>query len=253
MTPEISCVIPAYENLDLLTKCLASVVAQRDVAMEIIVTDDSHSTGVADFMAGRLGPGVTARYLDGPRSGNPVENWNAGLAAARAPLSLLIHHDEWLIDPLYLRKAIDALNRTGAAASMAGVKVTGVDRPSRFSLVAPIAGRLWGAARLLPAINWIGPTAAFVFRAGHRFDPALVQLADVELYGRVLKTGPLVRLPGVAVGSLGHHRAQITASIDPRAVARRELAMLAARTPPGVSPLARALCGAILTLRSSGD
>ncbi len=252
MTLEISCVIPAYENLDLLTRCLDSVVAQQDVEMEIIVTDDSRSTSVADFVAGRPDSSAVARYLKGSRSGNPVQNWNAGLAAARAPLNLLIHHDEWLIEPLYLRNAIDALKRTGAAATLAGVKVTGVDRPSRFALVAPIAGRLWGAARLLPAINWIGPTATFVFRAGHRFDPALVQLADVEFYARVLESGPLVRLPGVAVGSLGHHRAQITAGIDPRSVARRELAMLAARTPPGVSPLASGLCRAILTLRSSG-
>jgi glycosyltransferase involved in cell wall biosynthesis len=250
MTPEISCVIPAYENLDLLTKCLASVVAQRDVAMEIIVTDDSRSPAVADFMADTPGSTVIARYLKGPRSGNPVENWNAGLAAARAPLNLLIHHDEWLIEPRYLRKAVDALNRTGAAASLAGVTVKGVDRASRFGLVAPIAGRRWGAARLLPAINWIGPTAVFVFRSGHRFDPALVQLADVEFYGRVLRTGPLVRLPGVAVGSLGHHDAQITARIDPRVQALRELAMLAARTPPGVSPLAYALCRAMLNFRS---
>ncbi len=252
MTPEISCVIPAYENLDLLTKCLASVVAQRDVAMEIIVTDDSRSTAVADFVAGRPGSTAAARYLRGPRSGNPVENWNAGLAAARAPLNLLIHHDEWLIDPLYLRKAVDALNRTGAAATLAGVKVTGVDRASRFGLVAPIAGRLWGAARLLPAINWIGPTAAFVFRAGHRFHPALVQLADVEFYGRVLESGSLVRLPGIAVGSLGHHDAQITARIDPKTQARWELAMLAARTPPGVSPLAHTLCRVLLNFRSDG-
>ena len=253
MTPEISCVIPAYENLHLLTKCLDSVVAQRDVAMEIIVTDDSGSTGVADFMAGRPESAAAARYLKGPRSGNPVENWNAGLAAARAPLHLLIHHDEWLTDPLYLRRAVDALNRTGVAAALGGVRVTGLDRPSRFGLVAPIAGRLWGARHLLPSINWIGPTAVFVFRHGHRFDPALVQLADVELYSRVLKTGPLVRLPGVAVGSLGHHPAQITARIDPRRRAREELAMLAARSPPGVSSLAHAVCRAILVLRSDAN
>ena len=34
---EISCVIPAFENLDLFARCLASVVAQKGADLEIIV------------------------------------------------------------------------------------------------------------------------------------------------------------------------------------------------------------------------
>ena len=248
--PEITCVIPAHERLDLAARCVTSVAAQRDVAVEIIVTDDSRSALIGDFVAAMAGGPPAVRYGVGPRTGVAVDNWNAGLALARAPLVLLVHQDEFLFDPLYLRRAVDALNRTGAAATRAGVKVIGVDRPSRFGLVSPVVSRMPGARRLLPLINWIGPTAAFVFRNGHRFDPALVQLADVEFYGRVLDTGPLVRLPGVSVGSLGHHDGQITARIDPIAQALREIALLAARTPPGLSAPEKALFTAALTLRT---
>ena len=186
--PEISCVIPTYERADLVARCLTSVAAQRDVTAEIIVTDDSASS-VVSGLAAALAPLLpTLRFLAGPRTGNPIDNWNAGLDQARAPLQVLIHQDEFLIDPLYFRRAIDALDRTPAAAALAGVAVIGVDRPSRFGLVAPLAGRVRGARRLLPLINWIGPTATFVFRAGPRFEPGLVQLADVEFYGRVLQT-----------------------------------------------------------------
>ena len=247
--PEISCVIPAYERLDLVTRCLTSVAAQKDVGLEIIVTDDSPSSGIGEFIANMGPPPPAVRYRAGPKTGNPVDNWNAGLEQARAPLHLLIHQDEFLVDPHYLRRAIDALDRTGSAAAKAGVAVIGVNRPSRFALVAPIAGRLWGAQFLLPLINWIGPTAAFVFRAGHRFDPALIQLADVEFYGRVLETGPMVRLPGVSVGSLGHHDGQITARIDPTREALKEIALLASRTPPSISPVANVLFSAALRLR----
>jgi glycosyltransferase involved in cell wall biosynthesis len=248
--PDISCVIPAFENPALLERCLRSVLAQRNVSMEVIVSDDSASPQVADVVRAVSDSAAPVRYLAGPRSGNPVENWNAGLAAARAPLHLLIHHDEHLLDPGYLGMAVDALQRTGAGAAMAGTRVTAVDRPSRFALVSPIASRVWGRRHLLPALNWIGPTAAFTFRAGHRFDPTLVQLVDVEFYARVLQTGALVRLPGVSVGSLGHHGAQITARIDPKALAREELDRLAARRPAGVTPWARALCSALIALRS---
>jgi glycosyltransferase involved in cell wall biosynthesis len=246
--PEISCVIPTYERTDLVARCLTSVTAQRGIAVEIIVTDDSRSSGIRDLVAA-LAPFTPAvRFVEGPRTGDPIDNWNAGLEEARAPLCVLVHQDEFLVDPLYLRRATDALNRSGAAA-LAGVAVIGVDRPSRFALVAPIAGRLPGARRLLPLINWIGPTAAFVFRTGPRFDPALVQLADVEFYGRVLRTGRGVRLPGVSVGSLGHHDGQISTRIDPGREALKELALLASRRPPTISGLEHAAFSVALRLR----
>jgi glycosyltransferase involved in cell wall biosynthesis len=247
--PEISCVIPTHERPDLVARCLLSLAAQRQATPEIIVTDDSRSPAIRDLVAALASFTPPVRFLDGARTGNPVDNWNAGLVEARAPLQVLIHQDEFLVDPLYLRRAIDALAGTAAAASVAGVAVIGVNRPSRFARVAPLAGRLWRARRLLPLINWIGPTAAFVFRAGPRFDPSLVQLADVEFYGRVLETGPLVRLPGVAIGSLGHHDGQITARIDPLSQAVTELALLASRRPPAISPLEHAAFTAALRLR----
>ena len=248
--PQISCVIPAYEAVDLVAACLASIADQRGVDLEIILTDDSRSAAARARLGDLCAAAPNARYIAGARTGNPLENWNAGLAAARAPLVLMIHQDERLIDPHYLRRAVDLMRRPGVAAVRAGTQVTGVDRPSRFALASAMVGRLPGAARILPAINWIGPTAAFVFRAGHRFDPSLVQLADVEFYGRVLKTGALARLSGVQVASLGHHGDQITARIDPIALTRQELATLCARRPPRYGRLERLACEAALRLRS---
>ena len=249
--PSISCVIPTYENETLVAHCLASVAAQRDVAAEIILTDDSRSDRIAAMVAARFADTPGLRRVEGPRSGNPVDNWNAGLAAARAPLAVVVHQDESLIDPLYLSRAVAGLDRTRVVACVAGVRVLGGARGSRFGLIAPIAGRAPGARALLPMINWIGPTAAFVFRTGARFDPALVQLADVEFYGRVLARGGFVRLAGRSVESLGRHPDQISARIDGRALAVAEIDLLAARRPPPFSPLAYAVYRAALTLRAA--
>jgi glycosyltransferase involved in cell wall biosynthesis len=243
-------VIPTFETLDLAARCIESVVAQQAVDLDIVVTDDSRTAAIRDLIQARPDLAARLRYRDGARTGNPVDNWNLGLDAATAPLRVLIHHDETLVDPLYLRRAVDAMTRTGAAALRAGVSVTGVERPSRFALVAPVARRLPGARNLLPLINWIGPTAAFVFRAGWRFDPALTQLVDVEFYGRVLRSGALTSLPGISVMSLGHHGEQISARIDAEALAIRELALLAGRDPPAVSPLARAAFSAMLRAKT---
>lgn len=247
---DVTCVIPAFERVDLLARCLASVAAQTGVSLEIIVTDDSGGSAVRDYVASIAKLYPQMRYVEGPRGGNPVDNWNLGLDLGRGDFSLLVHHDEFLVDPDYLRRAVERLRRTGAPAAVGGVRVTGVTRPSRFALAGVLARGLGRPRWLLPALNWIGPTAAFVFRAGPRFDRTLVQLVDVEFYGRVLGGGRLEILEGVCVGSLGHHDGQITAGIDPGAAARRELRELRRRRPPAMGVIGFAACDAVLGLRS---
>ena len=217
--------MPAYEQPELLVRCLTSVAAQRRVRAEIIVADDSASAVVAERLAAAAIPGV--RYVDGARSGNPVDNWNFGLAQARADTCILVHHDEFLIDPTYLRRAVDAFADPGIEAVIGPATVTGVNRRSRFALAARIGRAVGRPAWILPTLNWIGPTAAFVFRRGPLFNPTLVQLVDVDFYRRVLGAGRAAMLDGVCVGSLGHHGAQITASIDPRRAARAEIGRVA--------------------------
>jgi glycosyltransferase involved in cell wall biosynthesis len=223
--PEISCVVPAFGQPDLLERCLISIAAQRGVAIEIIVTDDSRTVTVRERVAALCIPDV--RYRDGARSGNPVNNWNLGLSQAAGRACVVVHQDEFLVDPTYLRRAVDALHDPKIAAVIGPTTVTGVNRRSRFALASRIGRAAGRPAWLLPTLNWIGPTAAFVFRRGPLFDPALVQLVDVDFYRRVLATGRAAVLDGDCVGSLGHHDAQITASIDPRRAARREIARLA--------------------------
>ena len=238
--PEISCVIPAFESLDLFAACLTSALAQAGVRMDIVVSDDSRSDRIRSYVADLARRGGEVTYLEGARTGNPVDNWNRGLAATRAPLRLLIHQDESLADPHYLRDAVRRFDDPKVAVVIGRTEVRGGLRPSRHETVAAVGRRLPGARRFLPLINWIGPTAAFVFRGDHRFDPALVQLADVEFYGRVLKAGRHVVLPGARVGSRGYHTEQITAAIDPVALALAELDALAARVPPAIGPLTHA-------------
>jgi glycosyltransferase involved in cell wall biosynthesis len=223
--PEITCVIPTFEQPDLLERCLRSVAAQTGVSTEIIVTDDSRHPAVRDRVAALALPEV--RYLHGARSGNPVDNWNLGLSQAQGRVGVLVHHDEFLIDQTYFRRAVDRLADPEIAAVIGRCRVKGVSRSSRFALATRIGRAAGGPAWILPTLNWIGPTAAFVFRRGPLFDPALVQLVDVDLYRRVLATGRAAMLDGDCVGSLGHHAAQITASIDPRQAARGEIAHLA--------------------------
>ncbi len=239
--PEISCIVPTFESVDLVSACLASIRAQTGVRAEIIVSDDSRTNRIRAHVSGAPDLHHAIRYFEGARTGNPVDNWNHGLARARAAFRVLIHQDESLVASDYLRDAVTRLAAPGVVAAVGRTVVEGGLRPSRHAAVAAIGRRLPAAPRFLPAINWIGPTAAFVFQGDHRFDPSLVQLVDVEFYMRVLKTGRHVVLPGPRVGSRGYHADQITARIDPVSLALQELDALAARTPPAIGPITHAV------------
>jgi glycosyltransferase involved in cell wall biosynthesis len=243
----MTCVIPAFENPELLSRCLTSVLAQDKPDLEIIVTDDSRTDAVRSLAADLARTHRGLQYMAGARSGNPVDNWNHGLSKAGGALCVLVHHDEYLSNPAYLRMAASALINPAVAAVVGRVRVA---PPSRFALGEAIAMGLGRPRWLLPAINWIGPTAAFVFRAGHRFDPTLVQLVDVEFYRRVMLTGKLEVLGGPDVGSLGRHVAAITAGIDPRALAMAELKRLSSRSDRAMTPFEYAIARAWWTIRS---
>jgi glycosyltransferase involved in cell wall biosynthesis len=248
MTHQISVVIPAYESDDLVRHALDSVIAQEDIEMEIIVSDDSTSPRVADLTATAASRHGAVRWIQGPRSGVAAENWNHGLSHARFSAKVVLHQDERYVDRRFLRRALDALARPGVAAAAGGVQVTGMTRASRFAMVAPLR-HVPGAKALLPIINWLGPTGAFVFVGDHRFDTTLVQFVDVEFYGRVLRHGRLASLAGVSVASLGHHPESITARIDGHALALAELKRLTVGAAPAISPFQHAVLLATLKAR----
>ena len=233
----VSCIIPTFLRLDLVTRCLHSVIAQRGVSLEIIITDDSPGPAIREAALGWACDDL--RYVEGPRTGNPVDNWNHGLAQATGEACVVIHQDEWFTDQDFLQRGVALLQKTGAAAVLGGVKVEGATRRSNFAVARRAATILGHPLWLLPLANWMGPTAAFIFRGvRHRFDPDLVQLVDIDFYRRVARDGPIAVLPGPAVGSLGHHDDQITARIDPLSAARKDLITLRDRVPPGISRMA---------------
>ena len=215
--PEISCVIPAYESIDLLSRCLMSVLTQESVHTEVLVCDDSYSQDVlrlVEFLATRY---KQLRYIRGTRSGNPVQNWNKGIDEARANYCVVIHHDEFLVDTKYLRKALDKLQTDDLSVVIGRCRVIGINRRSCFHsaqrLMLSVHAPLW----TLYATNWIGPTAVFVFKKLNnlRFNSYLIYLVDVDFYYRILVKVPTIELlEDISVVSIGHHSAQITDQCD---------------------------------------
>ena len=82
--PELTVVIPTYNQAALLERCLAALAAQDapEGAFEVVVVDDGSSDGTADLLARRAAAGGALRVLTHPNVG-PSRSRNRGIAAAR--------------------------------------------------------------------------------------------------------------------------------------------------------------------------
>lgn len=201
-----------------------SVLTQQEVELEVVITDDSRSSVISDFVALIKPSYPNVRYVAGARTGNPVENWNHGLDAARGRYCILVHHDEFLVDPLFLRDAV-ALLDGGKDVVVGKCAVIGIAKESKIALVSRLAALFRPPLWMLYAVNWMGPTASMVYANSpdRRFDLGLAYVVDVDFLVRLLSGAAVARIPRVVVGSVGHHAEQITAKMDVAAVHRREL------------------------------
>jgi cellulose synthase/poly-beta-1,6-N-acetylglucosamine synthase-like glycosyltransferase len=118
MPPVISVIIPHYDDLDNLTRCLALLAAQQFDAgrYEVIVADNNSRCGIAAVHARA---GDRARVVAAPEQGAGAAR-NAAVAAARGSLLAFIDSD-CLPAPDWLQRGVAALARgdiVGGAVSV---------------------------------------------------------------------------------------------------------------------------------------
>jgi GT2 family glycosyltransferase len=90
-------VIPAYNRAGQISRCLASVWAQRPLRPREVIVVDDHSTDETAAVAASLG----ARVIRHPENRGPAEARNTALAATDCEwLAFLDSDDEWLPDHL---------------------------------------------------------------------------------------------------------------------------------------------------------
>ena len=232
--PALSCVIPCYENLHLFSRCLASVLTQQDIDLEVIVSDDSRSAAIADYVASLQSSFPKLHYFPGPRSGNPVDNWNRGLDQAKGRYCVVVHHDEFFLNARVLARSVSELEGKGLGVAIGRAVVIG---PSRHGLTpTALLSRLpWWT---LLIVNWIGPTGCVVFERSDalRFDPGLVRAVDVEFYVRLFSTlRGVYRFDEATVGSVLHGE-QITAKIDSHRLHVEEVVAVSQDPALGLAP-----------------
>jgi rSAM/selenodomain-associated transferase 2 len=210
--PELSIIIPTLNEAENLPLLLADLVQQREVALEVVVSDggsvDSTCTIVKDFFAsGQL----SGSFVVGP-SGRGRQ-LNLGVGAAKADWLLFLHADSRIGDVLQLRKALDFIceyqqQQTGlmTAGRFSLEFDTRVDE-SRFGLFYYEAKARLGRPGCIHGDQGMLMTKACLQEAGS-FREDLPVMEDTSIAEVIRTSGQWLLLPGVIVTSARRFRVE---------------------------------------------
>ena len=202
---DVTVVIPSKNRRAMLARTLHSVLAQRDVDLQVVVVDDGGSDGTPAAVAG-LGDSRVSVVRHEVSKGVSAAR-NAGLQRARSPWVAFVDDDD-LWSPSKVRAQLDALAETPPAGwSCAGA--VHIDQHCRIvGAVTPLPET--DVADALLAGNQVpgGGSGTLVSRelavAVGGFDEALASLADWDFYIRLALAAPCASVPNYHIGYFIH-------------------------------------------------
>ncbi|MDJ0941611.1 MAG: glycosyltransferase family A protein [Woeseiaceae bacterium] len=114
----MSVIICTRNRRDLVTRAIDSVLAQEDVATEIIVVDDCSDDDTATLLADRYGERVKLVCLDENR--RVAFATNRGFAASSGDYIAMLGDDDYWSDPKKLRKQLDVFANSDTGLGVVG-------------------------------------------------------------------------------------------------------------------------------------
>jgi len=196
---DISVIIPTYHREEQLLEAIGSVLPQRDVALEIIVVDDSAEGSARTAVASVGDPRVQYIQRPEPSGGLPALARNDGAKLARGRYLYFLDDDDMLeSDTLaVMSRALDAAPAAGMA--FGAVEPFGNDaaelrkNQEYFSEARRIARRLRSArelsARLMFQTSMLVNSACMARRTAFflvgGYDSDIPVCEDADLYGRI--------------------------------------------------------------------
>lgn len=232
--PEISVVVPAYNARRWLGATLDSILAQQDVAIEVLVVDDGSNDGTADLVQEFEARDPRVRGLRTPvNCGGPAGPRNLGIEAARADWIALCDADDlWHPRKLGVQMAC-------ARASGAQLVCSAIEDFADGTTPASAIGRQLPAA---PPTRTLGLTALMLknriatssvlcrrdlVRAAGGFDTdrGLVAVEDYDLWLRLLAR-PEVEALRIDVPLVAYRRLTGSISANKGRQARKVLRVL---------------------------
>lgn len=230
ISPQVSVIIPAYNQARYLAEAIESALAQSFTDREIIVVDDG-STDHTAAIAKRFGNAIGYIYQENQGLASAR---NTGIRRARGELVALLDSDDaWLPNFLaeLVRLATVQPQRAVFYSGVCYMDAEGSPLPQRgaVAVLSPAAFR-----RKLLRSNFLVPSAILmrrqaVLEAG-LFDIRYRRLQDWELWVRMVRLG--YTFTGVAHGLVRYRIHQESLSTDPDGGERAALALAAKHVGP---------------------
>jgi len=244
----VTVIVPTRNRLAWLRQCLASVLDQQAVRLDLVVIDDASSDGTAAWLATQRDS-----RLRHERCPTPVERVvarNRGLALARGRFVMFLDDDDWL-QPQALQRLAGALARHADAVAAVGARRAvfeheGYERRDAHPRRKPHPRRIFD--ELL--FGWSAVSGQALYRTdrvravGGYEDPAVIPCEDRLLWLRLARLGPVVFVPETVV-NFRYHAGNLKRPTD----LQRRRDQVAHRV---IRRLPRAGRGAALRLRRSG-
>lgn len=208
MARSVSVVIPTYNRLHTLDRCLRSVLDQSHPADEIIVVDDGSTDGSADWIRYQH-PNV--QLIQQANRGVSAAR-NAGIQAAKSDwIALLDSDDEWLLKKI--EKQLAAIDRS-PETRLCHTEENWVYQGTPKAM--PAAYRKYGGwifEHCLPRCA-ISPSTALIHRelfdGVGLFNESLPACEDYDLWLRVCSRYPVTLVDAPLIAKHGGHEDQLS-------------------------------------------
>jgi|SRR5208283_1156157 len=240
MTLDVSVIIPTWNRRAMVLEAVASVLAQHDVACELIVVDDGSTDGTAQELTliattSAARAGVAMRVLRTGENRGVAAARNTGVGVARTDLIAFLDSDD-LWAPAKLRHQVDFMRdnpacqfaQTGELWVRAGRRVNPGRRHQKRS------GDIF-----LDSLRTclISPSAVIMrtplFRTVGGFDETMTAAEDYDLWLRLLRDYPVGLVDKPLVTRRAGHPGQLSAEV-PALDRFRILALLKLLVHPGM-------------------
>ena len=215
--PQVSILIPTYNQPELLKRALDSVLIQTFRDFEVVITDDSDNDEVLKVIR-EYSDLLEIKYFKNTVRLGSTYNWNEAIQKSSGKYIKFLHHDDWFYDENGLNYFVDALDSNpDSDIAFCDSNVYDVHQTliNVHTLNQYDIANLNKSPKYLFANNIMGSPSAIIYRRSvdKKFDLKLKWVVDIDFYYSILIVNPkFIYIPKNAICTSHGLPGQITLS-----------------------------------------
>lgn len=189
----ITILIPSYSYPEGVERILSSLIYEHSELYEIFISDDSPDNSVFTVFEKYKNKIQNLKYHKNLPALGASKNWNLLLSKAKGQYCVMIHHDEFPSDNLFIKNLIfNIKSSNNADLIIFKCKLIYPKSKKYFIHVPRIIQKflLFNFPTYILNRNFIGPVSSIAFKRRSElfFDNNLIWYVDVDFYYRLINT-----------------------------------------------------------------